>query len=200
MFAAVRALALAVGSDALGVSTIQQQLEDDAVSEETELRAQLELLARPKLLDISEPLAPFVCDLSHPPTIAQLRGSIDKVSFGHEADRQTVYRLLTEQDEQLQLRLCGGSGTASRLVDALILEAPGGSSSLAQSPSRRPGRQQGRVISLSAAKAVLVLMVLVSYIDMGTDLGLAIYLLQTPQASFGYASFGFSEPGLHHNP
>ena len=34
------------------------------------------------------------------------------------------------------------------------------------------------------------MMVVVSYIDMVTDVGLAVYLLTTPQAAYGHVSFG----------
>jgi len=47
-----------------------------------------------------------------------------------------------------------------------------------------------RQASVRGAHIVLVVMVLVCYIDLGTDVGLAFYLLGTPQAVFGIVSLG----------
>lgn len=82
-FACLRTLLLAVGSDALGAGSLYQQLEADATDAEVELRSHLELLSKPKLLDISAPEEPIVCNLSQPPTCSELRKTIDTVEFAN---------------------------------------------------------------------------------------------------------------------
>ena len=40
--------------------------------------------ARPKLIDISNPLEPIVCSISRPPTIKELKERIDDLNFRTE--------------------------------------------------------------------------------------------------------------------
>ena len=186
--ACLRTVAFAVGSDALGASSLYRQLEDSEAREETELRSQLELTARPKLIDISEPMAPIACRLLSPPTCTQLQRMIDHAEFVHAPDRDAVNRQLGQLDQQLRVGLCGCStnslstgGEQTAIVETASTAAGG---------SRRPQQQHGQQpINVSSVQGVLVLMILVSYIDMGTDVGLAFYLLFTPQAHFGVVSF-----------